>query len=48
MELLNVTMSELDQLNSLEEAFAYVERFGWNEENPAVEDFFDLLQSRFS
>ncbi|MBR0502459.1 MAG: hypothetical protein IJJ77_04370 [Paludibacteraceae bacterium] len=48
MELLNVTMSELDKLTSLEEAFAYVERFGWNEENPAVEDFFDLLQSRFS
>ena len=48
MELLNFTMSELDKLNSLEEAFAYVERFGWNEENPAVEDFFDLFQSLFS
>lgn len=48
MELLNVTMAELDRLTSLDEAFAYVERFGWDEGNPAVEDFFDLLQSRFS
>ncbi len=48
MDLLNQTMKELDQLHSLEEAFAYIERFDWSEENPAVEDFLNLLQSRFS
>lgn len=48
MELLNRTMAELDQLNSLQEAFEYIERFDWSEDNPAVEDFVQLLQSRFS
>ena len=48
MELLNRTMSELDALTSLDDAFAYVERFHWDEANPSVEDFFNLLQRRFS
>jgi len=46
--LLNKTMAELDALSTLEEAFAYIERFDWDEENPAVEDFLNLLQNRFS
>ena len=48
MSLLNKTMAELDALSSMEEAFAYIERFDWDEENPAVEDFLNLLQNRFS
>lgn len=48
MSLLNKTMAELDALSTLEEAFAYIERFDWDEENPAVEDFLNLLQNRFS
>lgn len=48
MALLNKTMSELDKLNSLDEALRYIEKFGWDEESEVTISFLNLLQNRFS
>lgn len=48
-ELMNRVIDQLDEMNSLDEAIAYVEKeFMWDSQSETVADFYALLESRFS
>lgn len=48
-ELMNKTISLLDQMTSLDEANDYIRKsFTWDDQNEAVGDFMLLLENRFS
>lgn len=46
-EKLQKTLSELDNLHSLDEALAYIEKFGWDKQSPTHELFLNVLRRRF-
>lgn len=47
-ELLQKTLTELNELNSFDEAMAYIgSHFGWDKEQPAYELFINALHRRF-
>lgn len=47
-ELLQKTLTELNELNSFDEAMAYINsHFGWDKEQPAYELFINALHRRF-
>lgn len=46
-EELQKTLSELDSMHSLNEATAFIEKFGWDKQSPTYELFMNVLRRRF-
>ena len=46
-EKLQQTLTELDKLNSLDEAVAFVDKFGWDKQSSTYELFLNVLRRRF-
>ena len=46
-EKLQQTLVELNNLHSLDEAMAHVDRFGWDKQSPTYELFLNVLRRRF-
>lgn len=46
-EKLQQTLTELNNLHSLDEAVAFVDRFGWDKQSPTYELFLNVLRRRF-
>ena len=48
-DLMKQTIADLDTMQSLDEAIAYIKsRFAWPVDNTAASDFMELLEKRFS
>ena len=46
-EKLQQTLTELNTLNALDEAVAYINKFGWDKQSPTYELFMNVLRRRF-
>ena len=46
-EKLQQTLTELDKLHSLDEAMAFVDKFGWDKQSSTYELFINVLRRRF-
>ena len=46
-ERLQQTLTELNALSTLDEAIAFVDKFGWDKQTPTYELFINVLRRRF-
>ena len=46
-EKLQQTLTELDKLNSLDEAIVFIDKFGWDKQSATYELFLNVLRRRF-